>query len=410
MQSSPLKTALLKSYTLLEVAHNSSRNYEDIIKIPSEYRSVIAEQIKEAIQQGKISDHAKTGSARYDTEGISEFSVTHKLAEDSIKQFQDGQISLNIVPIYYSDHRYVACAELPHQEMLILVTDDAPYPPEEHTHLTILTHFAVCTENHKALVRHLMEHPDEVTEDEPELWNAYREDIRKIRRENKPTPTQEQIQKQLDDIMANIERLRASITMHKKEYDNVANALAQKQASLTALSTKEADLRKQINQHKTILGQLNKQNVDVQQQRSKQQKSIDSSTATAQQLKSKIDKEQQKLANHSKNYNQIKEKFIKQFNTEPIEHTATTESAAASQLPQIESISIPESLCREAHEYISTVKGWRPDQAKRLYPANRDWLQSNASTFLRAYDITGDVGYAVSAINQVNGHPVNRKF
>ena len=77
---------------------------------------------------------------------------------------------------------------------------------------------------------------------------------------------------------------------------------------------------------------------------------------------------------------------------------------------QFEAISIPESLCREAHEYISTVKGWRPDQAKRLYPANRDWLQSNASTFLRAYDITGDVGYAVSAINQMKGHPVNRKF
>lgn len=77
---------------------------------------------------------------------------------------------------------------------------------------------------------------------------------------------------------------------------------------------------------------------------------------------------------------------------------------------KLESISIPESLCREAHEYIAATRGWRPDQAKRLYPANRDWLQSNASAFLSAYDATQDIASAVSAINMANGHPVTSRF
>lgn len=275
MADSPLKTAIMDLYALLENGLPTN-----IIKIPSEYRPLIADKIIQAIQNNQISKHAKTGSKRYARLGHEEFSQTHEKAEDAVKEFQEGQLPLNIVPIYYQDKRYIACAELPDNDMIMIVTGDAPYPPDPNQPLSILTYFAGLAGTRKDLLSHVMQHPDEVTEDEPALWEAWQKEHKQqmqdypFFRKKKPASqlaSKEEYQAKLDKILDTISQLRTSLSTHKQEY----NALNGK------ITT----------------------------------------------LQSTMQKEQQKIKAHSQQYHNLKQNFMKQFN-ETLDTTATDTAAA----------------------------------------------------------------------------------
>jgi len=277
MYDSPLKTAIMDLYTLLENGEPTGIP-TNTIKIPSEYRPLIADKIIQALQTNQISKHAKTGSKRYKRLGHEEFSQTHEKAEDAVKEYQEGQLPLNIVPLYYQNKRYIACAELPDNDMIMIVTGDAPYPPDPTQPLSILTYFAGLAGTRKDLLSHVMQHPDEVTADEPALWEAWQKEHKQqmqdhpFFRKNKPATqlaSKEEYQAKLDDILSTISQLRKSLNTHKQEYN-------------------------------TLNGKISK-------------------------LQSTMQKEQNKINAHSQQYNNLRQNFMKQFNETPDTASTSTE-------------------------------------------------------------------------------------
>ena len=384
VQAGPIQTAVLDLYALYESAMEPS----DIV-IPAQHRPTVASMFNDAIQRGNINPHALTGSKRYSIQNNTKFKNSHEKAELIINDARVNHTQLDIVPILYQKKRYLACIKCTDDNILLLVSSYANYPPRKGMRFGIKTFYMIEQPQIATLYKYLMDNPNPT-----QLPDNIKEIIYHHQSGGLHKPTEANPYKYIELYVKLKERLQKTrdiiteITDQIGQYKNIINA--PEDSTDQNISKPEAKWKYvHACQRATELGTQSKR---IQKQ-----------------LNTLMD-EYKKQFNQSLtgDYGLVKlGKTLRWY--EPSEPPNETPSNVEAPIVT-ESISIPESLCREAHEYIAATRGWRPDQAKRLYPANRDWLQSNASTFLSAYDATQDIASAVSAINLANGHPVTSRF
>ena len=255
IQDSPLKTAIINLYALLE-----NGIPQNTMKIPSKYRQEIADKIVNAIKSNQIDTHARTGGIRYAQLGHDEFSQTHRKAEAAIKEFQEGRLDLDIVPIYYQDNcRYIACAELPDNDMIMIVTGNAEYPPDPSQQMSILTYYAGLADTRKSLLRHIIRHPDDVTDEESAMWtdwqNEHKQQMKDLPFYQKP-PSKKFDPNNPYTYHQKLEPIRQKQDKIKPLITNYSQQLTELKSKIKELQT-DPSQQQQLNKARSLYCQIN---------------------------------------------------------------------------------------------------------------------------------------------------------